>query len=644
VRWLHPPRNDGSHDRDSFDPVVEGARYRLSPELLHAMWARAVADASESDGRDREDDARARFHQLAASVASGKPLHLDIGRVTRVDDELAGARARRWLAPSGHRPTGKQTLTDADARRVSAAAERAPGDTSDSRARSKLDDYRVLGLESMLQWLAVGHPLRQEVIAAAALDDRSIAGRATHWCEPLPSARAPNTTSSGAALWQAAERRAVTLYRRALGTGAIDEHDPAVELALRQRGAGQRLHRALRRELERRLGVSLADVRVHTDAVAAKAAQALGAEAFTVGDDIFFAAGAFDPDTQSGRRLLVHELTHVVQSRRLGDAPTHDGVRVSQPGEPHEQEAEAAAERSASEWSNRLARLFAPPGTAPMGHDAAHVHGPGCGHDHAGDADPAAAEPDARAPRAQTDEEIAENRKLLHAMLASAGVAVADAELDALARHYREAGPLVQAVLAGDRQATMTGAERLVAHAAQRHREPLDTQTREMVEHTIGQRLPGVDVIVDPSLPERGLLGEARSGAIYLAPTVPGPDDPLGRRVRLHEAAHVAQTQAPGGTAPGDTAAVEADAEAVADAAAHGQQRPVGVAASPGGAYGLPGWVDKAVDWGKDKVGDIADALNPMSGCARTSPRSPSSSTKASTVCSRSSASACGAC
>ncbi|HVT16398.1 MAG TPA: DUF4157 domain-containing protein [Thermoanaerobaculia bacterium] len=56
-------------------------------------------------------------------------------------------------------------------------------------------------------------------------------------------------------------------------------------------------------------------VRVHTDSRAGEVAGALGARAFTTGRDMVFGPGQFAPDTEAGRRLLAHELTHVVQQR-----------------------------------------------------------------------------------------------------------------------------------------------------------------------------------------------------------------------------------------------------------------------------------------------------------------------------------------
>ncbi len=91
-------------------------------------------------------------------------------------------------------------------------------------------------------------------------------------------------------------------------------------------GDGQPLPASLRHTMEQRLGVALDRVRVHTDTVASDAARAVRAEAFTVGEDIFFAEHAFAPETERGMKLLAHELVHVVQTCCTGPAAT-DGVR-----------------------------------------------------------------------------------------------------------------------------------------------------------------------------------------------------------------------------------------------------------------------------------------------------------------------------
>ena len=83
---------------------------------------------------------------------------------------------------------------------------------------------------------------------------------------------------------------------------------------------GQALDAGVRAWFEPRLGASLGGVRIHNDGSAAEAARHLHARAFTFGGHIGFAVGEYAPETSRGRRLLAHELTHVVQERR-GAAP-----------------------------------------------------------------------------------------------------------------------------------------------------------------------------------------------------------------------------------------------------------------------------------------------------------------------------------
>jgi Domain of unknown function (DUF4157) len=83
--------------------------------------------------------------------------------------------------------------------------------------------------------------------------------------------------------------------------------DPALD------SPGRPLDSRTRRAMEARFGRDFSGVRIHDDARAAQTAEGIDAAAFTVGEDIAFAGGRFDPNTEQGRQLLAHELTHVVQ-------------------------------------------------------------------------------------------------------------------------------------------------------------------------------------------------------------------------------------------------------------------------------------------------------------------------------------------
>jgi hypothetical protein len=116
---------------------------------------------------------------------------------------------------------------------------------------------------------------------------------------------------------------------------------PDVEAAIAaSQGRGRRLAGDVSQNLEANVGAPLGDVRVHTDDHAAALARAVSARAFTVGSDIYFGSGEYNPGTRDGAQLIAHEAAHVVQQR---GAPRSGPLTVSQPGEPLEREAEAVA-------------------------------------------------------------------------------------------------------------------------------------------------------------------------------------------------------------------------------------------------------------------------------------------------------------
>lgn len=85
----------------------------------------------------------------------------------------------------------------------------------------------------------------------------------------------------------------------------------AVQSTLAEGGAP--LEPATRQFMESRFGHDFGSVRIHADAQAAASAQSVGARAYTVGEDLVFNRGQYEPATPAGRHLLAHELAHVVQ-------------------------------------------------------------------------------------------------------------------------------------------------------------------------------------------------------------------------------------------------------------------------------------------------------------------------------------------
>lgn len=101
------------------------------------------------------------------------------------------------------------------------------------------------------------------------------------------------------------------LQRKAVAPGGATTAPPVVHDVLRS--PGRPLDAATRSYMEPRFGRDFGDVRVHSDSMAAESARAVGAHAYTVGSTIAFDDGEYRPGAESGRRLLAHELAHVVQ-------------------------------------------------------------------------------------------------------------------------------------------------------------------------------------------------------------------------------------------------------------------------------------------------------------------------------------------
>ena len=89
------------------------------------------------------------------------------------------------------------------------------------------------------------------------------------------------------------------------------------EHAIADFGTGRPLDAAARKFFESRFGTDFSNVRVHTDRRAADSAQSIDALAYTLGRDLVFAPGQYAPGTDEGRRLIAHELAHVLQQKEM---------------------------------------------------------------------------------------------------------------------------------------------------------------------------------------------------------------------------------------------------------------------------------------------------------------------------------------
>ncbi len=123
------------------------------------------------------------------------------------------------------------------------------------------------------------------------------------------------------------------------------------------RGSGRGLDAPVQADMEGRFGANFSGVRIHTDAKAVQLNRAVSAHAFTHGSDIYFNQGQYNPGSSGGKRLLAHELTHVVQQtgpatlapkrvQRLAPSQKNGPLTI--------QRAKKSAGKTAVDWLKRI--------------------------------------------------------------------------------------------------------------------------------------------------------------------------------------------------------------------------------------------------------------------------------------------------
>jgi Caspase domain/Domain of unknown function (DUF4157) len=303
MRWMQPPRLDDPA-LDRFDPVREGARYRLSPEQSLALWKRVCTEASDDAGRRSDEHARRRFRELATQ---GGRLGPDVGKRTRVELDAGVHDAE---STNEARPTspGRDSLVAAEARR------------QQSSSAPAMSDARGLPSSSAP---AMSDAREQPSPTAPAIADAG-------WRRPLA------TPVTAVAPWQPSQSMRTA----------------AAALQMRQAGRAVGLDEARRRELaaaglsgpggplphldrvQRSFGRhDVSAVRAHVDGNAAQASEQIGALAYASDGQVAF-HGA--PDLH----LAAHEAAHVVQQR--AGVQLSGGVGAA--GDVYERHADAVAD------------------------------------------------------------------------------------------------------------------------------------------------------------------------------------------------------------------------------------------------------------------------------------------------------------
>ncbi|MEA3051430.1 MAG: hypothetical protein QOG72_333 [Sphingomonadales bacterium] len=172
-----------------------------------------------------------------------------------------------------------------------------------ARTAGRGNQANLRRLQAKLTVGAVNDPLEREADAAADQVMRKADARVSLAAPPRLSRKCESCEE---------EESGAPLKRKASGGGMAGEAAPAiVDRVLAS--PGRSLDPATSSFMGRRLGADFSDVRIHTDSDAAASATAVKARAYTVGRDLVFGSGEFEPNSRAGRHLLAHELAHVVQ-------------------------------------------------------------------------------------------------------------------------------------------------------------------------------------------------------------------------------------------------------------------------------------------------------------------------------------------
>jgi hypothetical protein len=195
-----------------------------------------------------------------------------------------------------------------------------------------------LPMQAKLEVGAVDDPLEREADRAAAQVMSTPRGPVTaihpDASDSSPKAHIEKPAGSGHPALLHRNPSPPQILRLSSSAPGAKEAPPIVHEILRS--PGRRLDAATRSFFEPRFGYDFSRVRIHADAEAAESARAVRALAYTVGDRIAFAPGRYAPHTHAGRKLLSHELAHVVQQgrggRRVQRAPADTSGEPAPPG------------------------------------------------------------------------------------------------------------------------------------------------------------------------------------------------------------------------------------------------------------------------------------------------------------------------
>jgi hypothetical protein len=285
TREFRGDRFDHGQKAADFDPIAEGARYRLAADTSVEIWARVSGETTDPQLMRR------RFHEAAARTAArGGRLRPDPGRMTLADAETRGYWRDDVFAAAA---PGKRTLVEIEIPPQAAAVHAKNGDAVDEATSSSVLPHRD-EMKALLARLGVSDRAREQ-------------GDVEH---PL---REPEQAGGDALL------PSLAMLESELGEGGALS---AGEVAL-----------------ARSVGADSAAVRVHRGSAATQTASRYGALAFAVGHHVVMGSSAPASDTAEGDNVLLHELVHVAQQQDAARDPVQRTRPISDEASAAEQDA-----------------------------------------------------------------------------------------------------------------------------------------------------------------------------------------------------------------------------------------------------------------------------------------------------------------
>jgi hypothetical protein len=162
-----------------------------------------------------------------------------------------------------------------------------------------------LPIQRKLSIGAVDDPLEQEADAMAdkvmRMPEQPFVQRKCSHCEDEEQVQMKPLASS------------ITPFIQTKGGDGGTASDAVTQQINSTRGSGSNMDRPTQSFMESRFGTDFSNVKIHTGDEAVQMSSELSAQAFTVGSDIYFNSGKYNPSSDSGKHLLAHELTHTVQ-------------------------------------------------------------------------------------------------------------------------------------------------------------------------------------------------------------------------------------------------------------------------------------------------------------------------------------------